>query len=406
MKKKQNKKKKWIRFRHSVVRNILACTLGVYARLKYHIKVERFKEQERRPYLVLLNHQTAYDQFFVGLAIKGPVYYLASEDIFSMGWVSSLIRYLVAPIPIKKQTTDVKAILNCIRVAKEGGTIAVAPEGNRTFSGRTEYMSDSIVPLARKLGMPVALYRLEGGYGVHPRWSDVVRRGKMRGYVSRVISPEEYANLSDEEFFKIIKEGLYVDEAVADAKFVHPRAAEYLERAIYVCPKCGLSTFESNKDLLFCTKCGLSARYTPTKEFEAVQGDLPFRFVADWYDYQADFIRHWNPTACDENPLYVENISLSEVIPAQRKELICKDAILSLFRDRMEIKTDTTTMEFTFEDATAVTVLGKNKLNVYHGGKIYQIVGSKRFNALKYVHIYNRCRNIGKGVGHEQFLGL
>ena len=118
--KNKNKKKKWLKFRHRIVRNLLFATLGVYVRLRYRVKIERFKEQEKRPYLVLMNHQTAFDQFILGMSFKGPVYYLASEVIFSMGFASSLIKYLVAPIPIKKQTTDVKAILNCIRVAKEG----------------------------------------------------------------------------------------------------------------------------------------------------------------------------------------------------------------------------------------------------------------------------------------------
>ena len=88
----KNKKKKWLRPRHRLVRNILNVTLGVYTRVKYGVKVEKFKDQEDRPYLILLNHQTAFDQFFVGMAFKGAVYYLASEDIFSNGWVSSLIR--------------------------------------------------------------------------------------------------------------------------------------------------------------------------------------------------------------------------------------------------------------------------------------------------------------------------
>ena len=52
-----------------------------------------------------MNHQTAFDQFFIGMTFKGAVYYVASEDLFSNGWVSSLLRWLVAPIPIKKQTT-------------------------------------------------------------------------------------------------------------------------------------------------------------------------------------------------------------------------------------------------------------------------------------------------------------
>ena len=109
------------------------------------------------------------------MTLRGPVYYMATEDIFSNGWISKVIKYLVAPIPIKKQTTDIRAILNCLKVAKEGGSICIAPEGNRTYSGRTEYMNPSIVSLARKLRMPILIYRIEGGYGSEPRWSDVVR---------------------------------------------------------------------------------------------------------------------------------------------------------------------------------------------------------------------------------------
>ena len=203
--KSRTKKKKWIKFRHRVVTGILRLLLAPYSRLKYKIKVEQFKNQEKRPYLILLNHQTPFDQFFVGMAFKGPIYYLSTEDIFSNGFVSSLIRYLVSPIPIKKQTMDIKAVMTCLRVAKEGGTIAIAPEGNRTYSGRTEYMNPSIAQLARKMQLPIVLFRIEGGYGAQPRWSDVVRKGRMRGYVSRVIYSEEYDNLSDGELFDIIR---------------------------------------------------------------------------------------------------------------------------------------------------------------------------------------------------------
>ena len=108
---KKNKRKKWIKPRHTVFRNLLSVFLSPYSSAKYGIKVEKFKNQEKRPYLILFNHQTAFDQFFVGAAFKDPIYYMATEDIFSNGWVSSLIKYLVEPIPIKKQTTDLKAIM-------------------------------------------------------------------------------------------------------------------------------------------------------------------------------------------------------------------------------------------------------------------------------------------------------
>ena len=406
MEKSKAKKKKWTKRRHSIVTCVLRFSLGFYTKIKYGIKVERFREQEKRPYLILMNHQTAFDQFFIGMAFKGPVYYLASEDIFSNGWVSSLIRYLVAPIPIKKQTTDVRAILNCLKVAKEGGTIAIAPEGNRTYSGRTEYMSPSIVPLAKKLGVPIVLFRIEGGYGVHPRWSDVVRKGKMRAYVSQVIYPEEYAPLSDDELFAIVKKGLYVDEARVDGEYKHKRCAEYLERALYVCPECKLSTFESCGDVITCTKCEKQIRYKSTKELEGIGFELPFRFVADWYDYQSDFMNSFDPTAHDSEPLYKEKVNISEVIPCQKKEPIYENAEISLYGTRIVIASGDDRLCFDFNETSAVTVLGKNKLNIYHGDKIYQIKGEKRFNALKYVHMYNRYKNVVKGEENVKFLGL
>ncbi|MBQ7859340.1 MAG: 1-acyl-sn-glycerol-3-phosphate acyltransferase, partial [Faecalibacterium sp.] len=157
-------KQPWLQPRHVWVRNIAAALLGPYARWKYGVDAVPFAQQNGRQYLILMNHQTPFDQFFVGLSFKGAVYYMATEDIFSLGWVSDVIRYIVAPIPIRKQTTDVQAVRTCLRVAKEGGTIAIAPEGNRTYSGRTEYMNPAIAGLARKLGLPIALYRIEGGY--------------------------------------------------------------------------------------------------------------------------------------------------------------------------------------------------------------------------------------------------
>ena len=145
----EKKKSTWTKTRHRVITALVRPVLAPYCRLRYHIHVEKFREQGNRPYLILYNHQTGFDQFFVALAFRGPVYYLATEDIFSLGWISKILRWLVAPIPIRKQTTDITAVMNCIKVAREGGSLCIAPEGNRTYSGRTEYMSDSIASLAK-----------------------------------------------------------------------------------------------------------------------------------------------------------------------------------------------------------------------------------------------------------------
>lgn len=398
--------KKWLKFRHRVVRRVAGFFFYPFCAWRYHIKMERFKEQEKRPYLILLNHQTAYDQFFVAYSFRGPVYYLASEDLFSMGWVSSLLRWLVAPIPIKKQATDLAAVKNCIRVAREGGTIAIAPEGNRTYDGKTVYMSPAIAGLARKLGLPIALYRIEGGYGVHPRWSDGLRRGKMRSYVSRVIQPEEYATMTNDELFAVIEKELYVDEAVADACFKSNKRAEYLERAMYVCTDCGLSTFESHGNEIACKTCGKTIRYEENKRLSGVDCEFPYEFVNGWYEYQKAYINTLDVTQYTDAPLYTEKSSLFEVIVYRHKELLCKEASIALYGDRFIIEGEgIETLNLPFDEVTAVSVLGKNKLNIYHNNRVYQLKSDQRFNALKYVNIYYRWKNITRGDGNE-FLGM
>lgn len=403
----KKKRKKWMRTRHKVVTELARVVMTPYLKLKFGVKVEKFKEQTDRPYLIVLNHQTVFDQFFVGMSFKGPIYYVATEDIFSNGWVSKLIKYVIAPIPIKKQTTDVQAVMNCARIAREGGTIAVAPEGNRTYSGRTVYIKPAIVKLVRALKLPLVIYRIEGGYGVQPRWCDAVRRGKMRAYVARVVEPEEYKALSDDELFELIRDGLYVDEACVSGNFYHKKSAEYLERVFYVCPECGLSRFESHGDIVECKACGRKVRYLPTKEFEGVGFQFPFRFVADWYDYQNEFVNRLDYTEHVEQPMYQDKAGLWEVILYQRKQLIEKEATLSLYGDRIAVEMPgKERTEYAFDEISVVTVLGRNKLNFYVGDKVYQVKGEKSFNALKYMNIYWRYKNTVEESEDGEFLGL
>ena len=401
------KKKKWIKPRHRIIQAIAKIVLKPVCKIKYGITFEKFKEEENRPYLILYNHQTAFDQFFVGMSFKKPIYYLATEDIFSMGFVSSLLRFAVEPIPIKKQTTDIGAVMNCLRVAKEGGTIALAPEGNRTYSGRTEYINPAIAALAKKIRVPVVLYKIEGGYGVQPRWSDGTRKGKMRSYVSEVIMPEEYSAMTDEEFIERIRTGLFVDEAKEGGIFKSEKRAEYIERAAYVCPFCGLSEFESNGNETVCKKCGRTVIYGEDKKITGKGFDFPFEYFGEWYDYQKDFVNGLNVFDYTEEPLFRDSVQIKEVIIRKNKRLLREKADFALYGDR--IASDEGTEKewiLPFEKLSAVSVLGRNKLNIYYEKNVYQITGSKSFNALKYVNIYYRWKNIKEGNENGKFLGL
>ena len=83
MEKAQKKKKApWRKLRHRVYRILFEGAVSLYTRVAYNIKVERFKRSRKEQFFVLMNHQTAFDQFFVEMAFLSPVYYVASEDLF------------------------------------------------------------------------------------------------------------------------------------------------------------------------------------------------------------------------------------------------------------------------------------------------------------------------------------
>jgi len=404
----------WVKPRHRIVQDVLSKLIHPYIRWKYHIEITPFRDPQDRPVLIVMNHQTGFDQFFVALAFKHPVYFIASEDIFSLGWLSRALTWLVAPIPIKKQTSDLRAVRAALQIAKEGGSVCLAPEGNRTFDGKLCYIKPAILGLIRLLKLPVATFRIEGGFGVHPRWSDVVRKGNMKAYVSRLIEPEEYRRISDEELMQMLLEGIGVDETAIDGTYHSPQLAEYIERAIYVCPDCGLSEFESHGDMIECKKCGRKVQYLPDKTLRDADGrDFPFRFLADWYEYQGNFIRNLDISPYYEAPAYEDRGRISEVILYDSKKVLTKDAVLKLYGNRIEAwgTAEAGSGDFAaywhFDEVDTVTVLGKNKINIYTGDKVYQIKSDPRFNALKYVNLFYHYKNISKGESSDgEFLGL
>jgi 1-acyl-sn-glycerol-3-phosphate acyltransferase len=408
---KNNKKpKKWRKRRHGILKGIAAAVLYPVAKFKYGMQLTKFENKQKRPYLVMYNHQTTFDQFFVGLCIKGPIYYLASEDLFSNGFISKLLKFAVEPIPIKKSVTDVRATMNCIRVAREGGTIALSPEGNRTYSGKTEYIKPSTAALVRALKLPVAFLHIEGGYGVQPRWSDKVRKGKVKVYVKRVLEYEEYKDLSDEQIFEIIQSELHVDERDIKQEYKHKKLAEYLERVMYICPDCGLSRFESKNDVITCKKCGARIQYLPNKLLQGLDKPFPFANATEWYDYQEQFIHKLDLNAFGTDTIFSEKARLFEVKLYHKKICIDKNATISSFNDRIEVAyvrgNEQQVLVLPYEKLTAISVLGRNKLNIYIGDKLWQIKGDKHFNPVKYMHIYYHAVNLQKYRGENEFLGL
>ena len=69
----KKKKETWRKPHHQPIISIALPFLDLYTRCTYHIKVEN-RRKDKRQYLILFNHQTAFDQFlclwlFIGQSI-------------------------------------------------------------------------------------------------------------------------------------------------------------------------------------------------------------------------------------------------------------------------------------------------------------------------------------------------
>ena len=401
--------KKWRKWRHRLARTVLAGVMGPASRILFGCRPEPFRPADRRGYLILFNHQTVFDQFFIGLSFRDPVYFVSTEDLFSMGIVSSVIRFFVAPIPFMKQTSDIAALRTCMQVAREGGNVAVAPEGNMTYSGKTEYMRKSIASLAKALNLPVALYRIEGGYGIQPRWGRKLRRGKMRAYVSRVIEPEEYANYTADELYAVIRDGLTVNECRDDGqRYRSRRRAEHLERAAYFCPRCGLASFESKGSRITCGACGITVEYGEDKRLRGVNCDFPYEWFSEWYDAQKAFILALDPERHLETPLFRDQADLYDVDVCRKKKRLRKAADVALYGDRIVIgEGGANALTLPFRDMSAASLQILNKLNLcMDDGTVYQLRGGTRFNAMKYINLCYRFQQMTGRNREPDYLGF
>lgn len=382
----KKKQKHWVKKRHAAVFAFLRFAMAPFLWLRYHYRAEKAPIR-KGPCIVLSNHQATMDPFFISKAFPFQLYFYASDDLFNLK-VSPLIRYLAAPIPKSKSVADLKAVMISLRVLREGGAIGITPEGNRTLSGRLWEMGDSVAKLVKTAKVPLVLFNLCGGYGTDPRWGVKIRRGtKFVGRVRRILTPEEYAGMSDEELFGIIKNELDVDDTLSGERYKSRRRAEYIERALYMCPVCGsIGTIHSYGTGFCCTSCKTEAEYTEDLKISPPVGG--YSRIYEWYEWERqEIVRRIlvGEKISDGDILFRESVKL-------QKKIKLPGNTVTLDKDSLMISGGGAETRYPLAEIDAITAVGKKKFNFYYKGKILQVKGGKRFCAIKYIHAFDGIR--------------
>lgn len=341
------------------------------------------------PCLIVSNHCIDIDPLLLALTVKNPTYFIASEHLFRNPRIAKLLIWAQAPIARMKGTTGGDTALTAVRRLRAGHSVALFPEGNRTFNGRTGDIVESTAKLARISGASLATHKFRGGYFTNPRWAGGnLRRGRMTGEIVHVYSPEELRAMTPAQIADVIRADIYEDAYATQAEWHVPykgkHLAENLERALCLCPKCrGMSTLQSRDDTLTCTACGLTARFTPLGYLEG-EG-LPFRTVTEWDVWQAGELKTMVDAAGDKLIAEDDDTDLYEVADDDYAETPLGHGKLRIFRDRLECAG----RRLPISEISGMAINGPQSLVLTSKNRHYCLKSRRVRNLRKYVTIYH-----------------
>ncbi len=290
-------KKNRTRF-HRIVYKVFRPVVWIWLRTKMRFD---FSTQPTLPdqFLLISNHVTNFDPFLLGLATRRLIYYVATEHIFSLGWLTKLIVWLVDPIPRPKAGQAAGTVLEIKRRLKSGASVGLFAEGNCSWDGRTASFPASTGKLVRTAGVPLVTCRIRGGYLSSPRWADYTRRGTVTVEVTHIWQPEELRALRPEEINRLIAEGIaedaYATRDEQQALYPGKNRAEGIENALFVCPRCHAFGQFSGKGNRFACTCGLTGEVGQDGSITA-EG-LSFTTMKDWEDFQQEYLQALDPSA-------------------------------------------------------------------------------------------------------------
>ena len=370
--------------RHTFWNHVYRPIVGLICKIKHYKSKSKLKMKKGESYIVLSNHQTGWDGILIPYSFQRHIYGVLTDSFLSKGWVAKMFKNHLGLIGKKKGAVDIKANMDMMRCIREGGSLLLFPEGNRTYAEFQFTMTEGFAKFVRFFKKPIVLFNFHGGFGVEPRFGKSRRKGPFYGEIKRILQPEEYANWSDEELYKVIQDNLRVYDSESGCLYKSNERAEYLERMFFVCPKCGkVETLYSEGNYIYCKECGLKVEYTEDLHLKSDDPEFKFTKLVEWYNYQIRFVKNYKVSddiifKQGEAELYISH-------PDKKRELVAKGPVV-LTKDYIKFAEKT----IDIHEIEIASPINGNNFNFSTSTEDYLVKGDDRFNPLKFVFMFNK----------------
>lgn len=336
------------------------------------------------PCLIVSNHVTDFDPLLLSMSFPDTaLYFVASEHIFRQGLLSRLLYALMEPIARRKGSTASDTVKAILRHLKDGHAVCLFAEGDASWDGRPVGSFPATGKLARTSGASLLTYRLEGAYLSKPRWGRGIRRGHVKGRAVRLYSPEELRAMKPAEITAAIDrdigENAWTRQREEAVRYRGRHPAQWLETALYCCPRCRrLGTLRSKGEQLFCD-CGLTIRYTETGFFDPPE---PFATLADWEDWQREALA--GLVAAGKDALFSDaGLTLVEIESGHRERRL-GTGTLTQYADRTVFRTHS----FPLAEIRSMAMVQTRRLLFSFDERYFELRADRRVNLRKYLEAW------------------
>ncbi|MGB8506895.1 MAG: lysophospholipid acyltransferase family protein [Pyrinomonadaceae bacterium] len=129
--------------------------------------------------IIAANHQTYIDPFWVGVAVRRPLRYLAWSEAFKWPALGRPMEWMGA-WPIELGKSDPGAYKRSLQWLRDGGAVMIFPEGGRCNpDGAPMKFKHGAARLALEADVPVLPVTIRGGHAVWPRGQRLPRTGRV-----------------------------------------------------------------------------------------------------------------------------------------------------------------------------------------------------------------------------------
>lgn len=261
----------------------------VVARFIFKRKMVRNEIKNKKgPFVVIANHQAAYD--FVNLigVRREPMSFVISNSFYSSLPLKGFFDKL-GVIPKQQFQTTVKDMKDIKAVIDEGKALVIYPAGLMCEDGLSTPIPEATYKFLRWLGVDVYVARTTGTYFAMPKWSKGMRAGKTFMDIYKLFSAEEIKTADIGEIRKKTDEALlfdaYREQEELLIKYKRNKDINGLENVLYMCPHCKaeFAVRVKNGNIIYCENCGFeqhSDEYSLLHKKSDVGQEI--RYVSDW----------------------------------------------------------------------------------------------------------------------------